>query len=157
MVLTPTPTIPDTKSHHLVRDMIGGLSLVIIAVLLYFVFPTKKAPVATNTQTAVSQAKKNIPGSFNSFYGHITALGKSDMDVTFDSIESQAEANKKTYHVLVTNETMLGKIQIVNGENTIQPLKFEEFKLQDGVIVAGTGNLAPLTEFKATKVILQKP
>jgi hypothetical protein len=106
-------------------------------------------------QTVVQQTVyPGIPDSFTDFSGTISAVNTSGLTVHFSGLNSRGVMVQKDYSVTTDPTTRYQEMNTTTGAVTSATFTASTLHPNDRVIVAAKDNIAGVTSFTATSIIL---
>lgn len=134
------------------RELVGGIVfaglVIVIGILIGLNSRQTVTPVVTTTTITAT------PESYNDFVGTVAATEPGAVLVELNGTTKTGQPFSTTYRVLIDAETDLKKITTEKQERVLKPLQLNEVTIGQTLFVAGAENIAPLSEFTATKVYL---
>jgi len=142
--LKPQPTWPKT--------ILTGLAIVgCITLISYLATRDGRSPVQSTTGAPKASA---TPTAYSDTTGKVVSIDSDSINVTFTGTSSSGDSFEKNFRVATSSTTDFKKISLNNGQRTYTAMQRNDIKVGDTIYIANSENIAPLTEFTATKVYL---
>ncbi len=133
-------------------ELVGGLAFVVVVVIIGILVSQHSGQPTGNTASTVKVSP--TPDSYNDYIGTVTAVDAGGVSVAFQGTAASGRAFTKLFQVIVDKTTEVKKILTVNNQRVLSPIALTDISIGSTVFIAADKNIAPLTEFTATKLYL---
>lgn len=146
-ISAPLPSSSTPRRRWPVKAVIG-LCVVVIAVLIGLSIRRHQAPSVTNNRTGATPT----PSSYTDFIGQVTNIDGQLVTVLFRGTDPNGQPMQKTYQITIDKTTELKTMPANSNTNTTGSLALADLQPNATVLVAGSGDLAGVSSFTATKL-----